>query len=199
MARLAEALLPLLADDEEEARPPRDGAARALLRASSRRRTCASCAPSSGSRARTRRTTARSPHDLLERLADERRRLHACSSAACARPPPTPRPTREVAALFADPAPSTTGPSVAPAARQRGRSRPRRARRAMRRANPAFIPRNHRVEEAIAGRRRRGDFEPFETLVRGARPAVRRSAGARAPRRAAARRKSACAQTFCGT
>jgi len=36
---------------------------------------------------------------------------------------------------------------------------------AMRRANPAFIPRNHRIEQAIAAGVR-GDFEPFETLVR---------------------------------
>jgi uncharacterized protein YdiU (UPF0061 family) len=37
---------------------------------------------------------------------------------------------------------------------------------AMRRANPAFIPRNHRVEECIEAATHRGDFEPFETLVR---------------------------------
>jgi uncharacterized protein YdiU (UPF0061 family) len=36
---------------------------------------------------------------------------------------------------------------------------------AMRRANPAFIPRNHRVEEAIESAVRRGEFQPFETLV----------------------------------
>ncbi len=36
----------------------------------------------------------------------------------------------------------------------------------MRRSNPAFIPRNHRVEEAIEAAVRHGDFEPFETLVR---------------------------------
>jgi uncharacterized protein YdiU (UPF0061 family) len=35
----------------------------------------------------------------------------------------------------------------------------------MRLANPAFIPRNHRVEEAIDAATRRGDFRPFETLV----------------------------------
>ncbi len=35
----------------------------------------------------------------------------------------------------------------------------------MRRANPAFIPRNHRVEEAIEAAVRRGDFQPFETLL----------------------------------
>jgi uncharacterized protein YdiU (UPF0061 family) len=34
----------------------------------------------------------------------------------------------------------------------------------LRRANPAFIPRNHRVEEVIQAAIR-GDFEPFETLV----------------------------------
>ncbi len=36
---------------------------------------------------------------------------------------------------------------------------------AMRRANPAFTPRNHRVEEAIEAAMRHGDFQPFETLV----------------------------------
>jgi serine/tyrosine/threonine adenylyltransferase len=34
----------------------------------------------------------------------------------------------------------------------------------MRHANPVFIPRNHRVEEAIQAATR-GDFQPFETLV----------------------------------
>ncbi len=37
---------------------------------------------------------------------------------------------------------------------------------AMRRANPALIPRNHRIEEAIQAAMRRDDFGPFETLVR---------------------------------
>jgi uncharacterized protein YdiU (UPF0061 family) len=36
---------------------------------------------------------------------------------------------------------------------------------AMRRVNPAFIPRNHRVEQAIAAATG-GDFAPFETMVR---------------------------------
>ncbi len=38
--------------------------------------------------------------------------------------------------------------------------------REMRGVNPAFIPRNHRVEEVIEAAVRNGDFEPFETLVR---------------------------------
>ena len=36
---------------------------------------------------------------------------------------------------------------------------------AMRRVNPAFIPRNHRVEAAIAAAQDRGDFAPFEELL----------------------------------
>jgi uncharacterized protein YdiU (UPF0061 family) len=38
--------------------------------------------------------------------------------------------------------------------------------RAMRLANPAFIPRNHRIEAMIAAAVERADFAPFETLVR---------------------------------
>jgi len=37
---------------------------------------------------------------------------------------------------------------------------------AMRRVNPKYIPRNHRVEEAIAAAYAKDDFEPFEALVR---------------------------------
>ena len=36
---------------------------------------------------------------------------------------------------------------------------------AMRRANSAFIPRNHRVEEALSAAVERGDYAPFETLL----------------------------------
>ena len=35
----------------------------------------------------------------------------------------------------------------------------------MRNANPAFIPRNHLVEEAITAAQDQGDFQPFETLL----------------------------------
>jgi len=37
---------------------------------------------------------------------------------------------------------------------------------AMRRVNPAFIPRNHRVEEALSAAVERGDYAPFETLLK---------------------------------
>jgi uncharacterized protein YdiU (UPF0061 family) len=36
---------------------------------------------------------------------------------------------------------------------------------AMRRANPAFIPRNHRVEEVLGAAVEDGDYAPFETLL----------------------------------
>ena len=37
---------------------------------------------------------------------------------------------------------------------------------AMRRANPAFIPRNHRVEEALSAAVEEGEYAPFETLLK---------------------------------
>ena len=37
---------------------------------------------------------------------------------------------------------------------------------AMRRVNPAFIARNHRVEEALSAAVERADYAPFETLVK---------------------------------
>jgi uncharacterized protein YdiU (UPF0061 family) len=37
---------------------------------------------------------------------------------------------------------------------------------AMRRANPAFIPRNHRVEEALSAAVDHGDYAPFDTLLK---------------------------------
>jgi uncharacterized protein YdiU (UPF0061 family) len=38
--------------------------------------------------------------------------------------------------------------------------------RAMRQVNPAFIPRNHRVEEVIRAAEDHDDFAPFERLLR---------------------------------
>ena len=103
--------------------------------------------------------------DLLERLAANEvdytllfRRL--CDAAA------DPSHDEHVAAGFADPA------AFHPWAqrwrqrllREPGSSADRRA--AMRRVNPAFIPRNHRVEEIITAAVQRGDLTPFETFTR---------------------------------
>jgi len=102
--------------------------------------------------------------DLLERMASHRvdytlffRRLCAASADAAA--------DAEIASLFADPGAfhdwaegwrrRLASEDVAPDAR----------RAAMLRVNPAFIPRNQRVEEAIEAAVHREDFGPFETLV----------------------------------
>jgi uncharacterized protein YdiU (UPF0061 family) len=74
---------------------------------------------------------------------------------------------------------------------------PSARRDAMRSANPRYIPRNHRVEEAIAAAVR-GDYAPFETLVTvlsapfGDQPAFARYADPPRP-------EEVVHQTFCGT
>jgi serine/tyrosine/threonine adenylyltransferase len=103
-------------------------------------------------------------HDLLDRLAENHvdytsffRRL--CASAA------DPSADADVLALFEEPDAFRTW---AETWRRRlatdGLSPDARA-SAMRRANPAFIPRNHRVEEAIEAAVRLGDFGPFQVLA----------------------------------
>ena len=70
---------------------------------------------------------------------------------------------------------------------------------AMRRVNPWVIPRNHRVEEALAAASDEGDLAPFERLL----DALRRpydEAGERAPyAEPAPADVTACYRTFCGT
>jgi uncharacterized protein YdiU (UPF0061 family) len=69
---------------------------------------------------------------------------------------------------------------------------------AMRRSNPAFIPRNHLVEAAIEAAMRRADFQPFEELLHVLsrpfedRPDLGRYA-------VPARPEERVLQTFCGT
>jgi uncharacterized protein YdiU (UPF0061 family) len=74
---------------------------------------------------------------------------------------------------------------------------PAERRAAMRAANPLLIPRNHRVEEALAAAEQ-GDFGPFERLRKVlARPFDDQPGEvdlARPPRAA-----EAVTQTFCGT
>ena len=69
---------------------------------------------------------------------------------------------------------------------------------AMRRANPAFIPRNHMVEEALAAAVEQQDFQPFEQLLDVVtrpyedRPELERYT-------TPARPEQCVSQTFCGT
>jgi uncharacterized protein YdiU (UPF0061 family) len=68
----------------------------------------------------------------------------------------------------------------------------------MRSTNPAFIPRNHRVEEAIERAAQHGDFSPFETLVHAlARPYEDQPEHAHLAAPPAPEER--VTQTFCGT
>ncbi|HEX4407073.1 MAG TPA: YdiU family protein [Polyangia bacterium] len=103
-------------------------------------------------------------HDLLDRLAQNHvdhtlffRRLCACAA--------DPSADAAILPLFDDPEAFRTW---AEAWRRRSATEsrtPAQQGSEMKRANPAFIPRNHRVEEAIDAAVRRGDFAPFEVLA----------------------------------
>jgi serine/tyrosine/threonine adenylyltransferase len=162
LARLAEALLPLLADNEEDAvrvatqyldrfTPRFEAAYSRVLRAK---------LGLDGEQDGDRELA----DDLLTRLAANHvdhtiffRGL--CAAAA------DPSADSDVAALFREPD-AFYGWAEAWRRRLAAEAQAPGARAsAMRRANPAFIPRNHRVEEAIEAAVDRGDFQPFETLI----------------------------------
>ncbi len=171
MARLAETLLGLISDNEEEAvrlateRLSRFPAAfeAAYLRVLRAKLGLAQVAIADT--AETSDVADRAlADDLLRRLADNRvdhtlffRRL--CASAADA------AADAAIVSLFADPTAFTTWAELW---RRRLALEPVTAETrasSMRRVNPAFIPRNHRVEEAIAAAVRRSDFKPFDVLA----------------------------------
>ena len=68
-------------------------------------------------------------------------------------------------ALFADPSAYDLWSGHWRARLSREALTPSERAQTMRRANPAFIPRNHRVEEALSAAVQRGDYAPFETLL----------------------------------
>jgi uncharacterized protein YdiU (UPF0061 family) len=197
LARLAEALLPLLAEDGDE-----DAAlagAREALAAFGPRFEAAYLG---GLRRKIGLVTEREgdaalAQDLLRRMAENGadftltfRRL---SDAAAG-----PEGDAAVRALFTD-----AGAYDAWAVRWRGRlaedpGEPEARRAAMRAANPAFIPRNHLVEAALAAGVERQDFGPFEELLEVVsrpyeeRPEFERYAAPPGP-------EERVHQTFCGT
>ena len=71
-----------------------------------------------------------------------------------------------VRALFADPSAYDLWSKHWRARLAREEAAPSERVQAMRRANPAFIPRNHRIEEALSSAVERGDYAPFETLLK---------------------------------
>jgi serine/tyrosine/threonine adenylyltransferase len=162
LARLAEALLPLLADDEDEAVRIATGSVEGFSAtfeaayARVLRGKLGLAGEQEGDRALA--------GDLLGRLASNAvdftvffRRL--CAAAA------DPAADAAVAALFADPG-AFHGWALAWRKRLEDETpSPAERAAAMRRANPAFIPRNHRVEQAIVAAVQGADFAPFERLV----------------------------------
>jgi uncharacterized protein YdiU (UPF0061 family) len=111
-------------------------------------------------------------HDLLGRLAANHvdhtlffRRL--CASAALPAVAPTADPAADelVLSLFAEPDAFRTWAQTWRRRLATETLDPEARARSMRQANPAFIPRNHRVEEALEAAVRRGDFGPFEILA----------------------------------
>jgi uncharacterized protein YdiU (UPF0061 family) len=162
LTRLAECLLPLLADEQDKA----IAEAQALLGDFSEKFTAAY---QSGLRQKIGLFTARDGdealvQDLLDAMAQHQadftlvfRRL---SDAAR-----DPENDREVRQLFAEPA---AFDEWAVRWRQRigdePQSRDERS-AAMRAVNPAFIPRNHRIEAIIEAAVNRDDYAPFEELL----------------------------------
>lgn len=162
LARLAEALLPLLDEDEK----------RAVVEANEALSTFApsfSAAYNAGLRAKLGLSAERDgdealADDLLKLMADNKadftltfRRLSDLAA--------NPR-DQGVRDLFIDPTAFDGW-----AARWRARlavepQSPDERRAAMRRVNPAFIPRNHRVEAMIEAALDREDFGPFEEMLR---------------------------------
>src|SRR4030088_18826 len=162
LTRLAECLLPLLSDDKEKA----IGEAQAALGEFAETFTTAYQA---GLRKKIGLFTMRDGdealvQDLLDAMAKNQadftltfRRLSASA--------PDPDGDAEVRPLFADPA---AYDEWAMRWRQRISDEPQTAIErgaAMRSVNPAFIPRNHRVEAVIEAAVNRDDFVPFEALL----------------------------------
>jgi len=162
LARFAETLLPLIAEKEDEAaRLATERLERfpALFEAAHSRVMRAKLGLSSEDAADTPLID-----DLLQRLALNQVDYTVFFRALCAAAEDPSADTR-LAALFEDP--SAFHGFAEPWRRRLALDRvlPEARARAMRLANPAFIPRNHRIEQAITAGVN-GDFAPFETLVR---------------------------------
>ena len=198
LARLAEALLPVLAQEAGSEEAALSSANHALAsfepqfmaaRGDGLRRKLGFCME--------RETDAALAEDLLNRMAANRADFtltfrHLCDAAA------DPEGDAGVRILFDDP---SAYDGWAPEWRQRleqdgidGRARAA----AMRKANPLIIPRNHLVEAALDAASSRQDFKPFEELLEAvSRPYEERPGFEKYAKPA---RPGECVlQTFCGT
>jgi uncharacterized protein YdiU (UPF0061 family) len=162
LARLAESLLPLIAPDLQDAtRLARERLERFPDRfREAHERVLRKKLGFARGEPDDRRIAA----DLFERMATNEvdftlffRRL--CDAAE------RPDADARVASLFRDPVAFKTWAPSWRSRLLREEERPASRAAAMRRANPAFIPRNHRIEEMIQAALSRRDLEPFETLL----------------------------------
>ena len=163
MAKLAEALLPVMGGDEDEV-------VRLATEQLDRFPALFETAHARVLRAKLglRREEADDyalASDLLERMAASSvdytvffRRL--CAAAA------VPSGAGALASMFDEPGAFTSWAESWRRRLAREDATPAERARAMRLANPAFIPRNHRIEEMIQAAIQNADFEPFATLVR---------------------------------
>jgi uncharacterized protein YdiU (UPF0061 family) len=69
----------------------------------------------------------------------------------------------------------------------------------MHRVNPAYIPRNHRVEEALAAASQHGDLAPFDALLEVITHPFDERPGWESYAEPAPREVTARYKTFCGT
>lgn len=161
LARLAECLLPLLADDEEMALAEAKAALAQFAPRFNRHYTDAFAR-------KLGLTTAQEGdlaliQDLLKRMADN----GADFTLAFRRLADAVEPSGgdEVRVLFADPSAFDAWAQAWRARLGVEKADPEERRARMLRANPAYIPRNHLVEEALDAAVRRDDLGPFETLL----------------------------------
>jgi len=161
--RLAEALLPLLADEEEAA----------VALATERLRGFTALfgeAYAAVMRVKLGLTQARHDDqqlaaDLLERMAASGVDFTSFFRGLCGAAEDSAN-DEGLASSFDDPAAFHTWAETWRARLRCESATPQERASAMRLVNPAFIPRNHRIEEAIQAAVLRGDFQPFETLTR---------------------------------
>jgi uncharacterized protein YdiU (UPF0061 family) len=69
----------------------------------------------------------------------------------------------------------------------------------MRHVNPIYVPRNHRVEEALTAASEHSDLAPFEALLDVITHPFEERPGREAYAVPAPRDVTACYKTFCGT
>ena len=162
LTRLAETLLPLLAE-QEDAAIERAQAALAGFAARFEAAWRDGLARKIGIAA-PREDDATLVQDLLARMAENEadftNTFRALSDAAA-----DPAADAAVRALFQDGAAFDGWATGWRARLEQEHVAPEARRDAMRAANPAFIPRNHQVERAITAAVQRDDFAPFEALL----------------------------------